>query len=141
MRSGCIALGMIRHMESDSLFDYIKYEIETHALSIILNDLRENVKNPYLFNIMRWMLEIDEEKRCNFLELEQLIRLALSPNKAVDSTPWLNSSQAKESMRKPVSPKKPLVLKEIVEEKIEEDDEERGPREKKLEKENKKNKK
>lgn len=134
---GCIALGMIRHMESDSLFDYIKYEIETHALSIILNDLRENVKNPYLFNIMRWMLEIDEEKRCNFLELEQLIRLALSPNKAVDSTPWLNSSQAKESMRKPVSPKKPLVLKEIVEEKIEEDDEERGPREKKLEKENK----
>lgn len=134
---GCIALGMIRHMESDSLFDYIKYEFESHALSIILNDLRETIKNPYLFNILRWMLEVDEEKRCNFLELEQLIRLALSPNKTVDNTSSFNSSQMKESMRRPVSPKKPLVLKEIAEEKIEDEEEEKNLREKKSEKQNK----
>ena len=77
---GCIVLGMLRNVESDGLFDYIKNEFESKGLEIIFNGLsRKLEKFPFLLNMMKWMLELNDEQRCDFIELEKLIKVATMP--------------------------------------------------------------
>lgn len=118
---GCIVLGMIRHVESDGLFDYIKFENETKGLNLILNGLKDSTQTPFLLNMIKWMIEPDEKKRCDFLELETLLR------KAMASKTKKTNAYNKENEQSVIHPSHPTInvplsSKEINDEHIEEDE-------------------
>ncbi len=106
---GCIALSMIRNVESDSLFDYIKFLFESDAFHLVLINLKNQVKNPLLINMIRSMLELEEEKRCDFLDLEKLIKNGLVPKKLnldKENDQGLHPLQQKPIINLPLSSKK-----------------------------------
>ena len=116
---GCIALSMIRNVEIDSLFDYIKFVFESDAFHLILFNLKNQVKNPFLVNMIRWMLELEEEKRCDFMDLDKLLKNGLIPKKLdFDKENVQVGLHPPQQKHKPMN-NLPLSSKEIIEETLE----------------------